>query len=56
MLGPSGHKDTFTRDSLPPVAQWPELPQGGTGYDDYINFGVELTDKMVEMALEIIPL
>jgi 2-aminobenzoate-CoA ligase len=25
-LGPSAHVDTFTRDSLPPFDQWPDIP------------------------------
>lgn len=47
MLGPSGHLDTFTRDNLPPLAEWPELPQAGFAYPDWLNVGVELTDAMV---------
>ncbi len=48
MLGPSGHSDTFSRDALPPPHRWPDMPQGALAYPDYINVGVELTDKMVE--------
>ncbi len=25
MLGPSAHTDTFTRDNLPPMDQWPDF-------------------------------
>ena len=48
MLGPSGHIDTFSRDRLPPADQWPELPQAGFDYPDWLNAAVELTDRMVE--------
>jgi len=48
MLGPSGHEDTFARDNLPPTDQWPDLPIERFDYPDYINVGVELTDRMVE--------
>ena len=48
MLGPSGHEDGFTRDNLPPPEDWPEIDLGGLDYPDWINVGVELTDKMVE--------
>ena len=48
MLGPSGHEDGFTRDNLPPPEDWPEIDLGGFDYPDWINVGVELTDKMVE--------
>lgn len=46
-LGPSGHVDTFTRDNLPPFDQWPEI-LGGFNYPEWLNAGVELTDRMVE--------
>lgn len=48
MLGPTGHSDTFSRDRLPPVAEWPEFLLSGHDYPDYLNVGVELTDHMVE--------
>ena len=48
MLGPSAHIDTFTRDNLPPRDQWPDLLLEGFDYPDYINAGVELTDRLVE--------
>lgn len=48
MLGPSAHEDTFTRDRLPPVADWPEISLAGHDYPDCMNAAVELTDRMVE--------
>ncbi|MDF1749410.1 MAG: AMP-binding protein [Alphaproteobacteria bacterium] len=49
MLGPSAHTDTFTRDNLPPMDQWPDLKldRPEFQYPDYINVGVELTDRIV---------
>jgi 2-aminobenzoate-CoA ligase len=48
MLGPTGHEDTFTRDNLPPAAHWPEIRLAGFDYPDWLNAGVELSDRMVE--------
>ncbi len=48
MLGPSAHIDTFTRDNLPPLDQWPDFLLNGFDYPERINVGVELTDAMVE--------
>ncbi|MET0171235.1 MAG: benzoate-CoA ligase family protein [Agrobacterium vaccinii] len=48
MLGPSGHHDTFARDNLPPFEEWPEIKLDGFQYPDWMNAGVELTDRMVE--------
>jgi len=48
MLGPSGHQDTFARDNLPPVEQWPEIKLEGFEYPEWMNAAVELTDRMVE--------
>jgi 2-aminobenzoate-CoA ligase len=48
MLGASAHIDTFTRDNLPPSAEWPEFLLEGFDYPEYLNVGVELTDRMVE--------
>ncbi|MFJ2740042.1 AMP-binding protein [Streptomyces sp. NPDC087440] len=46
-LHPSAHTDTFPRDHLPPVEQWPELlfelPE--LQYPDRLNCGVELLDR-----------
>jgi 2-aminobenzoate-CoA ligase len=49
-LGPTAHVDTFTRDSLPPAEQWPDLLLDSPEfqYPDYLNAAVELTDRMVE--------
>ena len=48
MLGPSGHLDTFTRDRLPAPEDWPEIKLAGFDYPEWLNVGVELTDRMVE--------
>ncbi|WP_295814549.1 AMP-binding protein [uncultured Nitratireductor sp.] len=48
MLGPTGHIDTFARDNLPPEDQWPKFLLDDFEYPDYLNAGVELTDRMVE--------
>lgn len=48
MLGPTAHIDTFARDNLPPVDQWPEFRLEDFNYPDHLNAAVELTDKMVE--------
>jgi 2-aminobenzoate-CoA ligase len=49
-LGPTGHVDTFARDNLPPGELWPDLllDRPEFQYPDYLNVGVELTDRMVE--------
>jgi len=47
-LGPTGHVDGFSRAALPPPDQWPELPQAGFDYPEWLNAAVELTDRMVE--------
>jgi len=47
-LGPSGHEDSFARDNLPPAEEWPELRLDGFDYPEWLNIGVELTDRMVE--------
>jgi 2-aminobenzoate-CoA ligase len=47
-LGPSGHIDSFSRNALPPADQWPDLLLDGFEYPEYLNIGVELTDRMVE--------
>jgi len=47
---PSAHIDTFTRDNLPPQAQWPDfifgLPE--LSYPDRLNAVTELLDRWVE--------
>lgn len=47
-LGPSGHIDSFARDNLPPPELWPEFLLDGFDYPEFINAGVELTDRLVE--------
>lgn len=47
-LGPTGHADTFTRDNLPPPEEWPVLHLAGFDYPEWLNAGVELSDRMVE--------
>src|SRR5262249_54525653 len=49
-LGPSAHVDTFTRDNLPPVDQWPDilLDRPEFQYPERLNAAVELTDRLVE--------
>ena len=48
MLGPTAHTDTFARDNLPPASTWPDFLLDGFDYPDYLNAGVELTDRLVE--------
>ncbi|WPZ15437.1 AMP-binding protein [Nitratireductor rhodophyticola] len=48
MLGPTGHTDTFARDNLPPQDRWPAFLLDGFDYPEYLNAGVELTDRLVE--------
>jgi 2-aminobenzoate-CoA ligase len=48
MLGPSGHTDSFTRDRLPAPGDWPVIDTSAFPYPDWLNVGVELTDRMVE--------
>lgn len=48
ILGPTGHSDTFTRDNLPAPDLWPDLVTTGFDYPEWLNAGVELTDRMVE--------
>ena len=49
-LLPSAHVDSFTRDRLPPVDQWPELlftlPE--LHYPDRLNCGTELLDRTID--------
>ncbi len=47
-LGPSGHVDTFSRDNLPPAGQWPDILLDRFDYPEWLNAGVELSDRMVE--------
>jgi len=48
MLGPTAHIDTFARDNLPPLNQWPDLLLESFRYPDELNAAVELTDRMVD--------
>lgn len=48
MFSQSAHSDTFSRDNLPPLEEWPDLNLEGFTYPDRLNVGAELTDKMVE--------
>lgn len=48
MLGPTAHTDTFARDNLPPLAEWPVIDLDGFDYPEHLNAAVELTDRMVE--------
>ncbi len=52
-LGPSGHVDDFARRSLPPLEQWPDLllDRSEFQYPEYLNAGVELTDRIVEQGM-----
>jgi 2-aminobenzoate-CoA ligase len=52
-LGPSGHVDDFARRNLPPFSEWPELilDRPEFQYPEYLNAGVELTDRLVERGL-----
>ncbi|QTP55897.1 benzoate-CoA ligase family protein [Billgrantia sulfidoxydans] len=48
MNAPSAHADTFARDNLPPVDQWPEFRLDGFDYPERLNAAVELCDRWVE--------
>ncbi len=52
-LGPSAHIDTFCRDNLPGHEQRPDflLDRPEFQYPEYINAGVELTDRVVERGM-----
>ena len=49
-LSPSAHLDSFTRDHLPPVEQWPviEFTTDELRYPDRLNAGAELIDVPTE--------
>ncbi len=51
MLGPTAHLDSFARDNLPPVDQWPEFLLQGFDYPEHLNAAVELTDRIVERGM-----
>jgi len=48
-LSPSGHVDTFTRDSLPPFRLWPtlEFTIPDVQYPERLNAGSELIDRTI---------
>lgn len=48
VLGPSAHLDTFCRDNLPPVEQWPVLDLGDLAYPDRLNCAAELLDATID--------
>ncbi|WP_404420679.1 AMP-binding protein [Thalassospira australica] len=50
VLGPTAHSDTFARDNLPPVESWPVFNLEKFQYPEYLNAGVELTDRLVEQG------
>jgi 2-aminobenzoate-CoA ligase len=43
----SAHVDSFARDNLPPLHQWPDFLLDEYPYPDTLNVGFELTDHMV---------
>lgn len=53
MLGPSAHKDSFSRDHLPAMEDWPEilLERPEFQYPERLNAAVELTDGVVTKGL-----
>jgi 2-aminobenzoate-CoA ligase len=47
---PTGHRDTFARDHLPPRELWPDMNYSGVpelAYPDELNAAVELLDRAV---------
>ncbi|MDX5375926.1 MAG: benzoate-CoA ligase family protein [Halomonas sp.] len=48
MNATSAHADTFARDNLPPVHEWPELRLDGFDYPERLNAAVELCDRWLE--------
>ncbi|QOR39687.1 benzoate-CoA ligase family protein [Billgrantia diversa] len=48
MNTPSAHADTFTRENLPPVHEWPELRLDEFDYPERLNAAVELCDRWIE--------
>ena len=48
MTNATAHIDTFARDNLPPVKNWPDFLLNGFDYPVELNVGTELTDVMVE--------
>lgn len=50
VLGASAHTDSFARDNLPPIGEWPDFLLDGFDYPERLNAGVELTDRLVEQG------
>ena len=48
VLSRSAHQDTFCRDNLPPVEQWPVLDLGPLDYGDRLNCATELLDATID--------
>src|SRR4051812_34916678 len=46
-LSRSAHVDTFCRDNLPPLEQWPALDLGPLDYDDRLNCATQLLDATI---------
>ena len=46
-LSPSAHSDTFCRDNLPPLEQWPVLDLGALDYGVRINCATALLDETI---------
>jgi len=47
-LSPSAHRDTFSRDNLPPLDQWPVLDLGSLYYGDRLNCATALLDATID--------
>ena len=47
----SAHSDTFARDNLPPVGDWPDLLLDGFDYPDRLNAAVDALDEAGAAAL-----
>jgi 2-aminobenzoate-CoA ligase len=47
-LGPSSHQDSFCRDHLPPLEQWPVLDLGPLAYGERLNCATELLDATID--------
>src|SRR5215469_16088725 len=50
MMEPSAHVDTFARDNLPPLDQWPVflLDNADVAYPARVNCATELLDRTIE--------
>jgi 2-aminobenzoate-CoA ligase len=47
-LSRSAHTDSFCRDNLPPLEQWPVLDLGPLDYGDHLNCATELLDATID--------